>query len=264
MPILIEYLSVWDISHRWAAYDVDRYRFIFPLAVKDNFRLIMEAILEGELFCETLTLEKRPSDSKADPKYYIRTHIDDVYACIGGQKYNKKLLNWAIISRGDFHEWCERRSIPLPEFWFPKGWKYDFEWPEYGTRASWARHEEPEEQGGFSLRFDIPEMGDAQNIKNLTNQKVSDGELDIDSATNLRPNQLTKLIVQRIALKIWEDPDNKDINISQMARHEVILKYAGVEHYDHGTITKWVREIAPVNLKGKRGRPSDKSDEAGE
>ena len=72
------------------------------------------------------------------------------------------------------------------------------------------------------------------------------------------------MIVQRIALKIWEDPDNKDINISQMARHEVILKYAGVEHYDHGTITKWVREIAPVNLKGKRGRPSDKSDEAGE
>lgn len=264
MALLTEQLSIWDISFRWSGYDSDCFYIIYPLTVKDNFRLIMEAVLRGELYCETLTLEKRPPESKADPKYYIRTYIDDVYECIWGQRFNKKLLKWATISRDDFHEWCQRRSIPLPEFWFPKGWKYDFEWPEYGTRAFWARHVEPQEPGGFSLHFDIPEKNDSKNIRYLISQKDPEEKSDIEPDSNLRPNQLTKLIVQRIALKIWEDPDNKNINISQMARHEVILKYAGVEHYEPGTITKWVREVAPVNIKGKRGRPSDKSYKAAE
>jgi hypothetical protein len=201
MALISNELSVWNISFRWAGYDPDRFYFYYPLEVKDNFKLLMETILEGEIYCETITLEKRPRDSKADPKYYIRTYLDDVYACIWGHRYNKKLLKWATVSRDDFHEWCERRSIPLPEFWFPNGWKYDFEWPEYGTRAFWARHVEPQEQGGFSLHFDIPEEGDSKNIRYLVNQKDSEQNLDIESEGNLRPNQLTKLIVQRIASK---------------------------------------------------------------
>ncbi|KKK67624.1 hypothetical protein LCGC14_2952210 [marine sediment metagenome] len=129
MALITDELSVWDISHRWISYDPEGFRFRYPLGVKDNFKLLFEAILHGELFCQTLILAKRPDDSKADPKYYIRTHIDEIYDCIHGSAFNKKLLKWALISRNDFKEWCEHRSIPLPEFWFPPGWKYEFEQP---------------------------------------------------------------------------------------------------------------------------------------
>lgn len=256
MALVTSELSLWELAHRWAGFDPDLFYFTYPLEVKDNFKLLMEAILSAELYCETLTLVKRPSDSKADPKYYIRTHLDDVYACIWGKRFNKKLLKWAVISRGDFKEWCERRSIPLPEFWFPKVWNDSFDWPEYGTRASWARHVEPEQEGCFSLRFEIPEQA---RLKFNNHSESSDANDNYD-VTHLRPNQLTRLLVQRIASNLWKDSVNLKINISQMARHEVIQKYCGVEHYEIETIMKWVREVAPVNLKGKRGRPPGKSD----
>lgn len=256
MALLSESLRLWDISFRWAGYDPDLIHLRLPLEVKDNFRLLMDAILSAELYCETLTLVKRPFDSKADPKYYIRTYLDEVYACIWGHYFNKKLLKWAVITRGDFKEWCENRSIPLPEFWFPKGWNETFEWPEYGTRASWARHVEPEQVGGFSLRFEIPEEARFK----FNNLSDSSDVIDTHDVTHLRPNQLTKLLVQRIASNLWKDSANLKINISQMARHEVIQKYCGVEHYEIETIIKWIREVAPVNLKGKRGRPPGKSD----
>ena len=133
MPLIADELTVWDISFRWAGYDPTKIWFRLPLTVKDNSRLLMQAILHGEIICETMTLAKLPPDSKADFRFYIRTYIDDVYACIHGKRFNRKLLKWAVLDRMDFHEWCKRRSIPLPEFWFPSGWKLDFEMPELGT-----------------------------------------------------------------------------------------------------------------------------------
>lgn len=259
MALLAEELSVWDIAFRWAGYDPDRFLFRYPLDVKDNFKLLMSSVLSGEIFCETLILEKRPPDSKADPKYYIRTHLDDVYACIWGHYYKKHLLKWARVSRGDFKEWCGRRSIPLPEFWFPPGWKENFEWPEYGTRAFWAKHVEPDQEGDFSIRFDIPEQGDSKNFRYLISNHYAEEPPEFVS-DSLRPNQLAKLVVQRMATKIWEEDSDNSINITQMARHSVIQKYSGADHYEEGTIIKWIREVAPTHIKGKRGRPRNKSD----
>jgi hypothetical protein len=71
MALISEELSVRDISFRWAESDPNKFYFSYPLWVKDNFRLIMEAILKGEFICESLKLEKLPSNTKAEPKYYI-------------------------------------------------------------------------------------------------------------------------------------------------------------------------------------------------
>lgn len=252
MAVLNEELSVWEISHRWVAMDPDSFRFKHSLIVKDKFKLLMKAILDGELFCETLILAKRPYDSKADPSYYIRTHIDDIYDCIGGIRYKKKLLKWAIISRDDFKEWCERRSIPLPEFWFPSGWKYEFEEPEFGTRAFWASHMEPDEPGGFAVRFEIPD-----EIRGTHKVSIS-GNLDDDSASiTLTESKKARFCAQTIAIQLWKEfPDR---TIAEMSRDEIILKYSGAANYQSGLI-KWLSDVAPQNIKGKRGRPRNKPD----
>ena len=58
MPLITEELSVWDIGLRWAGHDPDRLWLRLPLAAKDNFRLLMEAILSGEIICNTLNRGK--------------------------------------------------------------------------------------------------------------------------------------------------------------------------------------------------------------
>lgn len=254
MALITDRLFVWDIAFRWADLDPDHFYFcqpfLLPFKVKDNFRLLMEAILSGEILCETLTLAKRPSDSKADPQYYIRSHIDDVYDCIWGKKYNRKLLKWAVIERDSFRGWCEIRAIPLPEFWFPPGWKYGFEMPEGGTRALRARHQEPSEAGLFSLRFE-PAYIDIED-NNSTN-------LDEISHSKLRDSQIARICCQKIASTIWKgEPDR---TIASLVKDELIQKYGGADHFQEETVRGWLKEVAPLEVKSRRGRPPKNRDE---
>jgi hypothetical protein len=245
MPLLVEDLSVWNIAHRWAGYDPDTCRLRHPLLVKDYFKLLISAVLNGELFCETLILAKRPSKSKADPKYYLRTHLDDIYACLAGDRYSRKMLEHAYITRFDFREWCENLSIPPPDFWFPDGWNDSFYMPEGGTRAFWAQHLEPKEDGGFSIRFDIPKeklAGEADGADSLEEGNIS-----------LRANQKAKQRAQQFAIKDWKQSPDK--TIAQIIRSEEFLCLPDVSHYGESAHRKWVSRVAPINIKGKKGRP---------
>lgn len=59
MPLLADDMSVWDISFRLAGHDPRKLWLRIPLEVEDHFRNFMEAILAGDLACESITLEKR-------------------------------------------------------------------------------------------------------------------------------------------------------------------------------------------------------------
>lgn len=249
MALITDSLSVWDIAFRWAGLDPDRLYFGLPLLVKDNFRVLMQAILEGEILCETLTLAKRPFDSKADQDYYIRTYSDDVYACIGGYKYNRKLLKWAVIDRHSFREWCEIRTIPLPEFWFPPGWADDYEMPEGGSQALRAYHEEPDSAGSVHIRYEPAYIDDDPNKTRIT---------DEIPPQNVRANQKTKLSCQQIASVIWKE--QPDCTIASMVKDERVQKYGGADHYEDDTVHRWLKPIAPLSARRKPGRPPQKQD----
>lgn len=247
MPLISDSLSVWEIAHRWAGYDPDEFRLKLPLLVKDYFKLLVNEVLQGHLFCETLIHAKRPPDSNADAQYYIRHHQEDLLMCVWGKRYKRKLLKWAIITRHDFEEWCGRFSITPPEFWFPTGWNREFDWPESGPRALWAYHIEPDEPGGVGYGFDPLGSGTSEVQQDVTS---------VQSIEILKHNQQSKLVAQRIAAILWKEfPDR---NISEMARDETLLKYADATRYTEGAIVGWLREVAPVNIRGKRGRPRNK------
>lgn len=247
MPILVEELSLWDISFRWAGLDPDNLYIRFPLPVKDNFRLLMSAILEGEIICNTLCLDKRPSDSRADPAFYIRTHIDDVYACIHGQKYNRKLMKWATLNRNWFYEWCTRRGITPPEFWFPLGWKIDYDEPIGGYPGFCMRHEEPKDSDTtVAFSFHWPEE----------DEDASENEI----ATNVeptRPNQLTKIACQVIAQNIWKADIN--ISIADMVRRSEIQDLGGAKSYVYEVVRRWLSEVAPPQVSARVGRRTNKN-----
>jgi len=250
VPIISESLSLWDIGFRWADLDPDRPCLRLPLQVKDNFKVLMEAILAGEVLCETLTLAKFPPGSKADPNYYIRTHIDEVYACIWGRKYNRKLLKWAVIERGSFREWCEIRSIPFPEFWFPLGWAYSFEMPEGGTLATSASHQEPDTEGGFSISYRRP-------FSVSDDSEVNQAPL-LEDNTSLKQNQMSRIACQQVAKEIWANDISR--TIPSIVHDELIQKYAGGRHYQDDTVKGWIKEVAPQEVKSRRGRPRKNND----
>jgi len=56
MPLLDDNLSIWKISFRWKGLDPDslKYRLYIPTAVKDNIRLLTQAIITNVLFCQSL------------------------------------------------------------------------------------------------------------------------------------------------------------------------------------------------------------------
>jgi len=67
--LLVDDLSVRDISFRLAGHDPRKLWFCIPLEVEDHFRNLMNAILKSELACKSIELEKRDfePDEKSSP-----------------------------------------------------------------------------------------------------------------------------------------------------------------------------------------------------
>lgn len=166
--------------------------------------------------------------------------------CIWGKRYKRSLMRWAQIPRYEFEDWCGRYSIPLPEFWFPTGWNQHYEGPEYGARALWVYHIEPDESGGVSFGFDIPNSDENESVTAESSQNDPD---------KLGANQQAKFIAQRMATQLWKEYPQR--TITEMARDADILKYSGAAHY-LTVLPRWLSEVAPKHIKGKRGRPRKK------
>lgn len=264
MPILIENLSVWDISFRLAGYDPRKFYFRIPLEVADHFRNLMDAILKGELTCETITLEKREFDP--DEKMFSIYHwLDDIYACIGGRYYNRKLLRWAHIERFDFMLWCERMNIPLPEFWFPPGWNLEYDLPEGDIHPGYwyeLQHWPPEERAAWfkeqkeratnASKGGVPSNESSENLS-LDAPLSSSTSSIVDAAEKMRPNQEARIACQQIAKAIWKkEPDR---TIASVVKDDLIQIYGGGSPFVPETVREWVRVVAPPHVRDRRGAP---------
>lgn len=173
MPLLNDALTLWEIAFRTNNLNPDNptYQFYLPLEVKDSFRLLVDNILNANLV-SSLSLDKWHPKSDSPKEFYIRTHIDDIYKCIGNISYKRKLLKFIFIERYDFEKWSRSQNIPLPEFWFPIGW---------------LTH--PDEAS-----FD------------------SDNTSDDEKSKKLRTNQRSKITCQEIAIQVWKDSPEMTIS----------------------------------------------------
>lgn len=221
MTLLSDELSVWEVSFRWAGYDPGKFRFRTPLAVKDNFRNIMAAILSGHLDCSTLSLEKRnlQEANSSPPEFFIRHYMDEVHDCVSGRKFDRKLLDWASVHRWAMHQWCEQKGIPLPDFWFPSGWKIEFDQPY----------------------FDVDELTPA----NAT-------ETTEDSKQRIDKRHRVEMACQQVAGVIWAK--ECDLTIKEVAIRKEIQEFGGGDGYELETVMQWIRDFDPRDPSQKRGR----------
>lgn len=217
MALLNHHLTVWELAHRLNGLDPDRWHwFGYPLPLKDSFRMLLDQILAGNLASSLILTKREYAKEPSDPEFYIRTHLDDIYACIAGARYPKKMLKHVLIWRDDFRTWCQESQHPLPEFWFAVDWVYS----------------DPEEQG--------------LEMENQANP-------DQGPVNKLRPNQKKRIACQQIAEVIWKD-DEPSMTITAMIEHNLIKKYGGANYFEDETVRNWLSEVAPEGVRGRRGR----------
>lgn len=279
MATLSDNLTVWTIGFRWAGLDDKRWWLRIPMPVRDHFSNLMDAILKAELVCITITLEKPTPERPIDRELSVYTYLDDIYACIHGTQFNRTLLKWAEIDRVDFQQWCERRGIPLPQFWFPPGWKLDYELPEdellpgHGyLKRKWREADRAE--AGDTLEPTKPTtvepeatatQGIAKEEMPVDAAHESDeraGNVQGESARKLRENQRIRIACQQIAMAIWRKEPNR--TIASMVKDERIRELGGGGYYFPETVREWISKVAPAHVRQKRGRPrKEKGGEGG-
>lgn len=143
-------LSVWELAHRLAGEDPDKWHWPrLPLAVRDNMRLLVHEILSAHLD-SILIMEKRRPDSDNPKEFYIREYLDEIYACIAGQEYPKKLLKFITVDRWAFDLWCEQSGYPRPDFWF----SVEYKWPDDGEEPEIAPEEEKPRRSANQIAMD--------------------------------------------------------------------------------------------------------------
>lgn len=239
MPLLNDDLTVWEIAFRWAGLDPDCYWVRLPLPVRDNARLLLDAILNAHLFCISLSLDKWKPDSDDEPQFFIRHHLEGVEACIAGQTYPRKLLRWAVIDRWDMLSWCERQGIPLPEFWFPPGWKLAYEWPEDAAKTQ-AIETAP-------INVVVEQGAPISQPPASAPQEAEQG-----NDAKLRPIQQQRIACQYVAARIWEREGK--LSIKEMAYRPEIQEVCGGSERDLDVVVRWLGEVDPRDPSQKRGR----------
>ena len=167
--------------------------------------------------------------------FYIRYWIDEVYDAVHGQTYNRKLLKHAVIERLAFKDWCERRSIPSPEFWFPSGWT-DYRWPEDDPPGPQVVEMRPRVEEGTAANEAASEISESD-----------------EETGKLRDVTRFRIASQVIAEAVWKQ--QPDMTIAAMVQHDLVQNYGGAKHYGEESVRRWIKLVAPAKVSAKRGRP---------
>ena len=214
-------LSIWEIACR--ANEIDPYitdSKNLPLKLRDALKSITRAIHydENMSVLDFKGIENHGAYNPKTGKEYDTETIHNLLSdCYESERFDKEFLDTVYIEDEHFANWCINKNIPLPTFWFPNGWK--------------AYDDEDEE----------------------TTEGISKSESHPD-ITKLKESQVDKIVCQAIARTLWDIYPNT--TIAAMCNHDAIQRYGNGKLYIGAhTLRDWLSEVAPENIKGRKGRP---------
>lgn len=140
--------------------------------------------------------------------------------------------------------------------------------PELGTYALQAFHIEPKQEGGVHISYLPPSRVDEENegqqdeagiVNRNDNALLQNSVSPLEKEEILRTNQRIKIACQQMAGVIWKNEPNR--TIISIVRDELVQKYGGARHYEEETVREWIKEVAPSEVRSRRGRPRKNGDE---
>jgi hypothetical protein len=217
--MLSEYLSIWEISHRWQNVDPNKTDpKNLPFEIQDALRFLCRLLLQGKLglYDEVFIT---PDKGNRETFFIEQKELPpEIELAVTNRKYIKKILDVYLIDRFQLFDCSLNDQWDFPDFWFD----------DELIRAF----------GGVVDNAD-PSM--------LTK------ELKLDSARSF----IDKNACQAVAKALWDIDPN--INITQMTKHPSVLNHGGGKKYKgKHTLRDWLYEIVPEHLKNRRGRPRTK------
>lgn len=218
--ILSNYLSLWEIAHRWHNADPNKTDpENLPFEIQDTLRYLSRLVLAGKLYLHEqlfISIKNDHGNVKNQSHLIGCGEIPPAYEeCVTERKYTKKVLDIYLIDRVDLFRFSVINDEPFPDFWWDASIVVTV--------------------GGHYTENSDP----ASKTQILAAARIS---------------IIDKSICQAVAKTLWEI--YPDMNITRMTKHPSILKYGGGSNYPgKNTLRDWLREVAPEHLKNKPGRP---------
>lgn len=209
------YLSIWEIAHRWHDVSPDTTDPTnVPLNVQDSIRFICRGVLDGRLgLCEMVVMDSASAINRSGAcSSIIQCPLKELPSALEDCLY-RKYDKSTLDSIFVDGDNLFRHCIKL-ECDFPSFW------------------------------FDL-----------IAEPYLVKGE-PTDSSTQQskpsRPNQLDKIVCQRIGASMWEM--SPQLTIKEIALSYEIQKLCGASKYELETVQAWLSEIDPRDPSTKRGK----------
>ena len=247
MHLTNDYLSIWEIAHRWCETDPNLTNPLeLPLPVQDALRLLTSALTQDELhvfnqngieYVNSWDILKKHDYLKVlegqgvnvdeidfHEEYFVyrdeqvKKHnqaISDLHLCYKNRQYDKAKLESIYLDKYEILQLCLSNDIPPPQFWYSDS-----------------------------------------EIKSLSSQHKPQQEPV--SEPKLRDSQIDRLLCRAIAQTIWHlQPDT---NIKEMVEHHAIQIFGNAKQYkSQKNIRSWISDLDPRPAEKKTGRPRKKT-----
>lgn len=135
-----DYLSVWEVAHRWAQFDPDATN---PEELPEQVRYFIHKIAEGYLGGELKLRRKSGYIVPKEPMYVFLINVNvwlkQLWRCLSKDDFNKKHLSALFVRRSELLNLCKKEEIDPPDFWIKQ------RQPETVTRANISNRPKEEE-----------------------------------------------------------------------------------------------------------------------
>jgi len=236
MRIVQDYLSIWEIAHRWHNSDPNITDSLsLPLPVQDSLRVLSRALVmdefhvlnrNGTQYWNFYDIPEIENFNTSTPRQEISIELEDEYAEFSDRKlrrhyeavegldktikdriYDKDKLESIFLDKREVFKFCTEHDFTPPDFWF------------------------------------------SEKDKSQLSNEVQDSE---KIEKKLRPVQLNKKLCRAVAQTLWLQTPT--LTIADICRSEAIKKYGNGGFYSEKTIREWVSDL-DIREGEKRGRP---------
>lgn len=215
--IVSDYLSIWEVAHRWHGIDPNKSDPLdLPLVVQDSLRHLCGAVLNGEVslyVTDVIEANDENNNYYREVRYYPVEELPiALQSCAFSREYDKSNLDDHLISRQNLFERSIHGTGEFPDFW-----------------------------------------EDEKLITDLGGVFVGEADQERQKQPSQNSSLFDQSLCKAIAKTLWDIFPK--MTIEAMTKHPAILKYGnGALYKGKNTLRDWLSPVAPADVK-KPGRP---------
>lgn len=261
-----DYLSIWEIAHRWLGQDPDSGNQP-PQDVRDLLRALTHLAWLHEIpICNDKGVEATNASNAhpgADMEAWCRRHnqlVEGADRVWKKRQFDRDILERIHLLRYHMPAIAQRLSLPLPAFWFTEDERRNF--VQITRELSFDELDDSSLVGkpanSNALLPEMPSLTIPEKPGGVAFTPGKQKQADIDTFwKRLTNQQRTRLLCRHFAQELWERQHS--LTITDIENHDLLQEWAGAKHYKaKETVRNWIRDLDPRPAEMKPGpRPKE-------